>query len=878
MHMTSLPVPPDVIATSAGRGDVTAASCRVSFTSPAPPAGFGFAPFSPRPFLVPGPSLVPLGPSPAPYWLWRAPPFAPPIFHFHPLIGSSRPHPRPFIGSPRPRPRVRHRILPPGAAAASSGPAPAPGPARSPGSRRERGPGPAMWLFSRDPVRDFPFELGPPDADPEAEPLPDPAAPAPLWRLLRGRRKADGAPVSVFAHSLGPGVDPGATALARAGLKRLRSLRHPNILGYLDSLETEQCLYLVTEAVTPLRRHLRLHPPSGDSGEQEVAWGLQRLLTALAFLGVSGLVHHALGLDAVFVDPGGEWKLGGLERVAATSEGTPTRPPGDPPRPQDPPELSDPSRGKGDPWAGDMWRLGCLIWEVFNGPLPRPGALRSFGKLPPGLIPPFSELVAADPGARPGPGPLLERLQRPGAFLACALVRTGLFLEHFQVRDPSERRTFLQELPPLLESLPGPFRRHKLLPRLLEALELGSADASALPPAAVAKVLDPPEYQERIVPVLVRLFSSPERGLRLRLLQLLEEYIEFLPEATVDSQIFPHVAHGFLDSNPAIREQTVKSMVLLAPKLGEGRRGGELPRLLLRVQGGDALGPLRCNATLCLGRLAPHLPAQTRRRVLAPALARATRDPFPPARAAAVAAFAATHGCYSPPEVAARVLPPLCALTVDPHPGVRQQAFRAIRSFLEQLEAAAEAGGVQEGDTPSAAAVPGGGAGGLGAAVSWAVTGVTSLTARLMGGEGGAAPAQPPPTQGPPQTPAETPGNPQKSPPARRPPPRSPPWKMPMGGMMTGGVWRTWSCLGAPPPAARRNWGPPRSPPPPQSLPPAPLPQPGGVMRVRGGGGGVPSGPPPGRRQREQQRRRELEAKRRAGPRGPQKLGARKLD
>nr|XP_054509672.1 N-terminal kinase-like protein [Agelaius phoeniceus] len=750
-----------------------------------------------------------------------------------------------------------------------------------------------MWLFSRDPVRDFPFELGPPDADPEAEPLPDPAAPAPLWRLLRGRRKADGAPVSVFAHSLGPGVDPGATALARAGLKRLRSLRHPNILGYLDSLETEQCLYLVTEAVTPLRRHLRLHPPSGDSGEQEVAWGLQRLLTALAFLGVSGLVHHALGLDAVFVDPGGEWKLGGLERVAATSEGTPSRPPSDPPRPQEPPELSDPSRGKGDPWAGDMWRLGCLIWEVFNGPLPRPGALRSFGKLPPGLIPPFSELVAADPGARPGPGPLLEQLQRPGAFLACALVRTGLFLEHFQVRDPSERRTFLQELPPLLESLPGPFRRHKLLPRLLEALELGSADASALPPLLqVAKVLDPPEYQERIVPVLVRLFSSPERGLRLRLLQLLEEYIEFLPEATVDSQIFPHVAHGFLDSNPAIREQTVKSMVLLAPKLGEGRRGGELPRLLLRVQGGDALGPLRCNATLCLGRLAPHLPAQTRRRVLAPALARATRDPFPPARAAAVAAFAATHSFYAPAEVAARVLPPLCALTVDPHPGVRQQAFRAIRSFLEQLEAAAEAGAVQEGDTPSTAAVPGGGAGGLGAAVSWAVTGVTSLTARLMGGEGGAAPAQPPPTLGPPQTPAESPAAPPKEPPSEETPPEEPPLEDADGWDDDWGSLEDMELPRSPPASSPEELGTPPQPPTPTEPPPSAPPPAGGGDEGEGGWGvggewgtedaweALPSqhGPPPGRRQREQQRRRELEAKRRAGPRGPQKLGARKLD
>uniref|UniRef100_A0A8U8AW37 Uncharacterized protein n=1 Tax=Geospiza parvula TaxID=87175 RepID=A0A8U8AW37_GEOPR len=134
------------------------------------------------------------------------------------------------------------------------------------------------------------------------------------------------------------------------------------------------------------------------------------------------------------------------------------------------------------------------------------------------------------------------------------------------------------------------------------------------------------------------------------------------------------------------------------PSWGRGAGGGSCPGCCCGCRGGThALGPLRCNATLCLGRLAPHLPAQTRRRVLAPALARATRDPFPPARAAAVAAFAATHGCYSPPEVAARVLPPLCALTVDPHPGVRQQAFRAIRSFLEQLEAAAEAGGVQEG-------------------------------------------------------------------------------------------------------------------------------------------------------------------------------------
>ena len=28
-----------------------------------------------------------------------------------------------------------------------------------------------------------------------------------------------------------------------------------------------------------------------------------------------------------------------------------------------------------------MWGLGCLIWEVFNGPLPKTSALKAFGKV-----------------------------------------------------------------------------------------------------------------------------------------------------------------------------------------------------------------------------------------------------------------------------------------------------------------------------------------------------------------------------------------------------------------------------------------------------------------------------------------------------------------
>jgi len=41
----------------------------------------------------------------------------------------------------------------------------------------------------------------------------------------------------------------------------------------------------------------------------------------------------------------------------------------------------------------------------------------------------------------------------------------------------------------------------------------------------------------------------------------MEQFIQYLNEAAVNSQIFPHVVHGFTDTNPAIREQTVKVFV-----------------------------------------------------------------------------------------------------------------------------------------------------------------------------------------------------------------------------------------------------------------------------------------------------------------------------
>ncbi|XP_069924692.1 N-terminal kinase-like protein isoform X1 [Oryctolagus cuniculus] len=615
-----------------------------------------------------------------------------------------------------------------------------------------------MWFFARDPVRDFPFELSP-------EP-PEGGPPGP-WVLHRGRKKATGSPVSIFVYDVKPGSEE-QTQVARAAFKRLKTLRHPNILAYIDGLETEKCFHVVTEPVTPLATHLKAGAEAGGPKEPELSWGLHQIVKALSFLvNDCSLIHNNVCMAAVFVDRAGEWKLGGLDYMySAQGDG------GGPPRkgvPEleqyDPPELADPSgRVATEKWSADMWRLGCLIWEVFNGPLPRAAALRNPGKIPKSLVPHYCELVGANPKLRPNPARFLQNCRAPGGFMDNRFVETNLFLEEIQIKEPAEKHKFFQELSQSLDAFPEAFCRHRVLPQLLTAFEFGSAGAVVLTPLfKVGERLKAEEYRQQIVPVLVKMFSSPDRAMRIRLLQQMEQFIQYLDEATVNTQIFPHVVHGFLDTNPAIREQTVKSMLLLAPKLTESNLNVELMKHFARLQAKDEQGPIRCNTTVCLGKIGSYLSAATRHRVLTSAFSRATKDPFAPSRVAGVLGFAATHNLYSVNDCAHKILPVLCGLTVDPERSVRDQAFKAIRSFLSKLESVSEDPSQLAEVEKDVHAASSPGVGGAAASwAGWAVTGVSSLTSKLIRAHPTAASAETSAPQGPaPEgqpSPAPTPG------------------------------------------------------------------------------------------------------------------------
>ena len=153
----------------------------------------------------------------------------------------------------------------------------------------------------------LPFELG--------DQLPSSFA---SWQHYRGTSRADGSPVSVFRLAAASKSDARLEA-GRHGVKRLRTLRHPAVLQFKDSVEVEEkgeaVLYLVTEAVTPLAEVLR--GMRGADREQYLCMGLSSVVAALSFLANDcALIHGAVSMPAVVVTHTLDWKLHGFDLVS----------------------------------------------------------------------------------------------------------------------------------------------------------------------------------------------------------------------------------------------------------------------------------------------------------------------------------------------------------------------------------------------------------------------------------------------------------------------------------------------------------------------------------------------------------------------------------
>ncbi|KAI6907606.1 ARM repeat-containing protein [Hortaea werneckii] len=284
-------------------------------------------------------------------------------------------------------------------------------------------------------------------------------------------------------------------------------------------------------------------------------------------------------------------------------------------------------------------------------------------------------------------GHFLEQGTRSGSFFDTPLIQLSDGIENLGLKSEAEKDTFLTELERVAESddFPEDFFKVKVLPELLKAVEFGGGGPKSFGLVMrISTKLSEEEYEAQITPVIVRLFASPDRALRVCLLDNLPLMIDHLNQKTVTDKIFPQMVTGFGDLAPVVREQTVKAVLTIVPKLSDRVINGELLRHLAKTANDEQPG-IRTNTTICLGKIARNLGAGSRAKVLSAAFSRSLRDPFVHGRNAALMALAATAELFPEDECATKMLPAICPSLVDKEKMIRDQANKTMNIYLERI-------------------------------------------------------------------------------------------------------------------------------------------------------------------------------------------------
>lgn len=88
----------------------------------------------------------------------------------------------------------------------------------------------------------------------------------------------DGTPVSVFVFDSNQPPRRNLLPLAKNALRKLRTVRHPDVLRFIDAVDTDSIIYIMTERVQPLGRAMQsLSMKSVKDKEDWLVWGLHRI-------------------------------------------------------------------------------------------------------------------------------------------------------------------------------------------------------------------------------------------------------------------------------------------------------------------------------------------------------------------------------------------------------------------------------------------------------------------------------------------------------------------------------------------------------------------------------------------------------------------------
>jgi SCY1-like protein 1 len=206
----------------------------------------------------------------------------------------------------------------------------------------------------------------------------------------------------------------------------------------------------------------------------------------------------------------------------------------------------------------DSYHLHLLLYTLFNGPLPpafssssdSPPALPNMrGAIPQAIFQAWRRLGNPNPRPRLKTDAFLElgMGSSGGWWPSNRLVKLSTALAGFSLASESERAGLIRTLQEVdgkkgSQAIPSEFLRYNVLPSLVRAFEFGGGGPALLPLIlSLAASLSEKEYSASIIQPLIRMFATPDRAMRMALLEGLDKFADKLTSKEVTEKIWPHL-------------------------------------------------------------------------------------------------------------------------------------------------------------------------------------------------------------------------------------------------------------------------------------------------------------------------------------------------
>ncbi|KAG0006306.1 Protein-associating with the carboxyl-terminal domain of ezrin [Entomortierella chlamydospora] len=354
-------------------------------------------------------------------------------------------------------------------------------------------------------------------------------------------------PVSAFTY------DPAHFALDNKqeflpkAIKKLKTIRHPSVLRFIDCKTSSAGVHLVTEQVVPLTTEYL-----EEMTEDEILVGLYDIMVALHFLhSQCHISHNNVQLGSIFVS-NGRWVLGGMEFTGTVAElmevGLTSVLSKElvPPEHQGQPTKMN-SRDMDLAHAVDIWQYGRLVETLIQDGLLhiKPNAL------------PIDRMLNNDPRKRP-PGDVIIESDLFTHNNAVAVVRYCRLKGLDKVQNAEWNQTII----PKLQLLPPSIMEKIILPQLLTQEFFAAEGFDKLymvlfTPQPPQPLVSEEVYRSQVIPFMVKLWSYRQADIRLTILRLFEVYLKAVVLGEGGSEvlgqiILPEILAGLQDADPKV--------------------------------------------------------------------------------------------------------------------------------------------------------------------------------------------------------------------------------------------------------------------------------------------------------------------------------------